>query len=491
MKRNYYQYSFEDIWGEKWESDPVPFQKKQESGQVELEDYYDASVLGMESREEFIHRKFSDLPKCRIMQQTIVAGDRVEVNIYPYFLRRKDIPRVKPVKESREAQKKLNQKNSQKKLIRLMCANFHKGDLILTLTYEDGYYPTPEQAKKDMANFIKRLKRRRKKQGLPELKYIYVTEHVPEGEHTKKVRIHHHMIINHMDRDEAETCWGMGRAESKWAQPDDFELEGFARYISKLSVEKHHHKWTGSRNLEKPKEYKTVTKLSRRKFREIILSGDQKKELLESLYKGKLIYLDSTTYYNQEYGGFYLYSRLRRKESVWEEVKPREDSITENAGDRVNTRPDGTLGCRAFLEYDWSGTLADGEATYSILFEAIYNGEPVTKEYYGRFAHTTKNRAMLYIAKTALTKLRHCAVEFHVDSAILEAGVNQERFRKQKESGYKNIKNADLIEDFLKAAEGFDISVVREETNEYTPAMQMQREIKKEKLHIVRDWREK
>jgi hypothetical protein len=81
-------------------------------------------------------------------------------------LNRKDVPRAGKYKESREVQRKLNAKNSQKRLTRLMNANFTDGDLIMTLTYADGCYPTPERARKDMTNYIKRVRTYRKKQGL-------------------------------------------------------------------------------------------------------------------------------------------------------------------------------------------------------------------------------------------------------------------------------------------------------------------------------------
>lgn len=105
-RKRYYQYDFEDVYGKEWISNP----RKIDESQIDFEDYYDASVLGEESREEFVNRKMSQLPKCRIMRQTIIAGDSVEINIYPCFFNRKDVPRAGRYKESREAQKKLNQK---------------------------------------------------------------------------------------------------------------------------------------------------------------------------------------------------------------------------------------------------------------------------------------------------------------------------------------------------------------------------------------------
>lgn len=471
-KRKNYQYNFEDVYGERWMYDPEPIRAGGKDSQLNLSDYYDKSILGEQTKEDVIVGKMKQLPKCRIMLQTIECGDRVELNIYPWFMNRRDIPRSPAIKESREAQKRLNRKNSQKRLIRLMCCNFHDGDLILTLTYGDYFYPTREQAQKDIRDYVKALRRERKKEGLGALKYIYVTEYVPEGEGTKKVRIHHHIIINRMDRDMAESLWKKGRAQAKYAQTDDFELEGFARYISKLSYEKNHHAWVASRNLDKPVEHKSTTLLSRRKFAEIIRSGD-KGELLESLYQGKLKYLDSTVYINQEYGGFYLYSRMRRKESVWDRQETAEP-----------VKPD----CRVFLGYDWEGPFAHGGAVYSILLEAYRkDGTPETREYYGHITGTTRGRLILRMAKEALGKLRPCCVEFHSPGKVLADGISGGQFALRRKDGYRGVKNADLVEGFMQAAEGFTMAAVSEKKNEYSEAMKFQRELRRKKLIIKED----
>ena len=171
--RDYFQLDFENIFGNQWEYHAVnPFRERkqpEEDGQICLEDLYNPSILGEESREEYIRRKFGPLRRARICTRTIMAGDMVEIDMYPAFLR-KDMSRAAKAKASREAQKNLNNKNRIKNLVRLVNANFCKRDYIVHLTYEDGYLPTEERAKKDMVNYLERVKRRRKKQGLPPLK---------------------------------------------------------------------------------------------------------------------------------------------------------------------------------------------------------------------------------------------------------------------------------------------------------------------------------
>ena len=111
-----------------------------------------------------------------------------------YMKREKDRPRLDKENVSKESQANLNEKNAKKQFIRLMNTNFGKNDLVITLTYEDKYLPVQKQAKKDVTNYIRRLKRYREKIGLPPLKYLYVIEWVDEADQhkSKKVRVHHH-----------------------------------------------------------------------------------------------------------------------------------------------------------------------------------------------------------------------------------------------------------------------------------------------------------
>ena len=465
----YYQYSFEDVFGQEWETDPVR-PEYEEYVQKALVDYYDTNILGEETREDYIDGKMRQAGKCKIMCQVIESGDMVEINIYPVYTNRKDVPRVKTGKSSRDAQKKLNNKNSIKKLVRSMNANFHKGDLILTLTYGDRHYPDQKQARKDIQKYFREVRKERKKQGLLPLKYIYVTECVKEGEECNRIRLHHHLIMNAMDRDTAEACWGKGRVESRYAQPDDFGLEGFARYISKLSASKYSRKWIPSKNLDKPVEHKSVTLLSRRKFAEIIKSSD-KAELLESLHQGKLKYLDSTTYVNQDYGGFYLYSRLRRKESVWD------------AQEKVECP--GKVDCRVYMDYDWKGSFKKGEAAFSIIWEAYRkDGTPKRHYMYGRLVNTTKRQAVLEMSRIALEHLYPCSVEFHSSGKTLTDGIMGRQFELRQKDGYKGVRDAVLVEKFMQAAEGFALYAVSEKTNVYSEVMKIQRELKYNKMNI-------
>lgn len=273
---------------------------------------YDNKVLGEETPEE----KIEDLRKrvgkrYKYIVKTIISGEMVECEIYPVYLKRSEVPRREKKKESRESQKNLNDKNAIKQFTRIVNTNFTKDDLMITLTYEDKYLPNYKRAKKDITNYINRLKRYRKKNNLPDLKYVYVIEWVDEEEQhkSKKIRVHHHIIINQMDRNAAEDIWRMGRVEAKRLQPDEYGLEGMARYL--LKQPKGDKRWTGSRNLDTPIVYRSVSKLTKRKAEKMAMDPNNLPELFESLYKDKYKYTDHDKYYSDFVGGFYLYCRMR------------------------------------------------------------------------------------------------------------------------------------------------------------------------------------
>ncbi len=464
-KSRWYQYSFEDVYGKEWKTKPqVPH------AQLTLDDIYDSSVLG---QADPVKAKMDYIRKCRICEKTIISGSFIECNIYPVWNNRKNTPKTKKSRESREAQKNLNNKNAQLTVIRLLNTNFAKGDLLITLTYKDGYYPTLERARKDINNYIKALKRERKKQGLDELKYIYVIEYVPEGEDTKKVRIHHHIIINAMDRDVAESKWKFGRSESKIAQPDDdFGLEGYGRYITKQE-KRSHHRWAASRNLKRPIERVNTTTLTKKKMYDMVKSGDDISSIFEKIYKNKFAYTGSRIFYSDYVGGFYIYGTLKTKKGVVvmenKEVAPVQHNLPKS---------------RVFVDMHWTGSIKCGIANFSIVFETVVNGKTYTVEKYGKISGTTKHRAALIITDYVLSQFtKRSDIELHIDNTLLAAGINDGRFKAQREAGYKGIRNSALIDGLLSdmALGGHVVSVVNEKKNEYSEAefIQLRKRINK------------
>ena len=134
----------------------------------------------------------------------------------------------------------------------LMDANFGKNDLHVTLTYR-GTPPDYEQARKDVRNYLRAVKRMREKAGLPEMKYIYVLEE--EGADGEKRRIHVHlMMTGGISREALEEKWGRGYANCDRLQPEEGTgLLELARYFTKQGMEKHRRAWSASKNLRQPR----------------------------------------------------------------------------------------------------------------------------------------------------------------------------------------------------------------------------------------------
>ncbi len=267
-----------------------------------------------ENTEELIEL-FRDRNIAQYRVKTIKSGDMLEVEAYPLY---KTPPRRRGKRKntSREAQQRLNDKNTIKRVKRLTHANFTQKDMWATWTYSDNHLPADhEQAKRDMQNFIRRLKRWLKNNGHEdfELKYIYVTEFDDEGE--KKTRVHHHMITNFPDRDAAEELWnGGGRVQTRKLQPDDHGLEGLVRYILKDKKNRPTKRYTISRNMKQPKITVADTKMTRKRSERLVTGEICAQELFEKWYP-EYSYGDMDAKLSDWTSGAYIYVRMRKSET--------------------------------------------------------------------------------------------------------------------------------------------------------------------------------
>lgn len=254
--------------------------------------------------------------------KTIRAGEQLEVQLYETW-DTKSRNKGKAEKPSRERQDKLNMRYSQLRCVRLINANFTEKDSWITLTYTALNRPvTEEQAKKNIKNYIARVKR-----AFPdiELKYVYTIEHGDSW-------THHHVVCNVSDRDRLEELWASaselarkrknpvysvqtyGRTNVRRLQPDDFGLTGMARYISKEGSGQNKKKFVCSKNLKKPEEKVTKTLKGRRLTRAFIkkLAEDKaaaKLALLELFPQCQFNDIDvRQTPYTK---GYYIYARLK------------------------------------------------------------------------------------------------------------------------------------------------------------------------------------
>lgn len=248
----------------------------------------------------------------------IRAGEQMDVEIYPEFAKseRELIPDEGRRKKQRQAQRNLNEKNSRKQCERLINENFSDRDIWATFTYTDENMPSSmKEAQKDMTNYIKRINYRRKKKGLKNARYIYVTECSEKG------RWHHHIVMDgDIDMDTVEATWNKGkRNEVRRLQKDENGLSGMAMYITKQKKQKgaagskYQKAWKASKGLKKPDVRKNHYKFKQKDVDEIVTGKATVEDKLSKWYAGDGYTMTSCEIrYNVFNGRFYIAARMHR-----------------------------------------------------------------------------------------------------------------------------------------------------------------------------------
>lgn len=246
-------------------------------------------------------------------EKRYVCGEYLDVYIYPVFEEgKRGGSRKRKRKPTSETQKKLNQRHREEKLVRLLHANFTPDDLELHLTYST-QPESDEEAKRELSNFLRRLRRLRQKLGLEPLKYIAVTERGKRGG-----RYHHHITVNGgIDRDTLESLWGLGYANSRRLQFTENGLAGLGHYITKSPV--FSKAWNASKNLIDPEPKTRDGRISARAARELAADPTNNAEY-ERLYPGYFL-AEAGAFHNDVIGGEYIVARYYRKDGIF--IKPK------------------------------------------------------------------------------------------------------------------------------------------------------------------------
>lgn len=198
--------------------------------------------------------------------KTVRAGRLVYGVCYSQALA-SDSPKARAAKSkcSSAARQALNFRAAWQKLRLLLCANFARGDLWITLTYDDDHLPDGRrEAKKRITLFLDRLRAARRRAG-EELRYVYVTEELLEDGGR---RLHHHLILGagaaRRDYELVRSLWTFGTnieirpLDEHPLYSDDF-LE-LAQYLCKERnpdakvIRVGDRCWNASRNLARPVE---------------------------------------------------------------------------------------------------------------------------------------------------------------------------------------------------------------------------------------------
>ena len=256
-------------------------------------------------------------------RRTTVSGPRLDAEVYPVFGRkmRAELRRAKKQLGSEwhtsDAQRRANAERSRIKLIQLVEANFTEKDLAIGLDYAGGA-PTPERVDKDLTNFFAKIRRRRRREGLPELKYIAAIggDEMPSPGYSGK-RPHVHVIMNGgIDRDEIEKLWGHGHANADRLQPRDEGLGGIATYFTKQmqdrAPKKGVKKYRPSRNLIHPEPRAIDAKMPNSRVRRIAYDFEnQAKLVMEKLYPG-YVFQDIVVKFSDYVPGVYIRCVMRK-----------------------------------------------------------------------------------------------------------------------------------------------------------------------------------
>lgn len=251
-----------------------------------------------------------------IREKKIKSGKLLEIEFFPVYDNGSRIPERAPKeKPSKEKQKKINKKNAEKKLIRKVNANFDEGDLFVHLTYPSAKAPQSEdEVKKNLRNFLRRIKTYRSKNNLPELKYLYVIEKTEykSGANKGTANWHIHMFMSKMDRNIVEDMWTHGTANADRYQPRSFGPKAAAKYIAKSPEGKK--RFSGSRNLKKPVFPKPRDgKITRRGVEKIATQRVDDREYWERRYKG-YEFLECVPIFNQFNLNWYVSVVMYKKE---------------------------------------------------------------------------------------------------------------------------------------------------------------------------------
>lgn len=155
-----------------------------------------------------------------------------------------------------------NQNEAERKLTRIINANFNPRDYFITLTYTKKNRPTPEQAKDFVKDFLKDMRKIYRQQGTI-LKYVHVTEY-------KDTAIHHHFVMNKVNNadiiDILGKTWRHGGKHTVGLY-EDGEYSKLAEYLIKETSKSfnkdkdkrsHKQRYSCSRNLIRPVPIKEI-----------------------------------------------------------------------------------------------------------------------------------------------------------------------------------------------------------------------------------------
>lgn len=205
------------------------------------------------------------------VERTIRSGRLLEIDRYFAATNGNRAPRGRKEQLTSEEQQEINDRQAQRRLLRLINANFdgRRGDLFVTLTHAERV--DEAEARRQMGRMIKRMRAARQKAGLEDLRYILITEQ-------QSGRWHHHLICNGgLTLEQLLELWERrGRVQASILD-EHYSYADLARYLTqqhkprrgetgggnaKQPRERYKRRWSSSHNLRQPEVKKREIKPS-------------------------------------------------------------------------------------------------------------------------------------------------------------------------------------------------------------------------------------
>lgn len=256
----------------------------------------------------------------------------VEIDVYAHRKVRRGKRVVWGV--SRETQEKVNLMRRKRYVTRLVNLNFDSRSVMLELDYENGNYPDDMQdAKRQMTNYIRRIKRLYHKAG-KELKYIYCTE---RGEETG--RVHHHMIVSGgVEKDALLRAWK--NSKRNYAVYLEYTENGYTDlacyYAKKEDREIYEKTFVTSQNLERPeplpeddRQARALSRVFTKKNCRDFYENNLTRQEMQNLFPGYKLCDGWSCVYNPYDHSYYMHMRLLKSTAA---VAPWSTTVTYRSG---------------------------------------------------------------------------------------------------------------------------------------------------------------
>lgn len=286
---------------------------------------------------------------------TIRAGRSLEVMCCPITKLSPEASRQARERRTSPAMQRLNARNAERHIMRLMEMNFTRRAWVVTGTYA---YPTEdfgmcnlrelsdtydkrglpwerERMAMDFRNFMGKLKRRVKKatssvspsgchlslkgKAFGEIRWIvrYEEGKNPPAEGLPP-KFHWHALIEGegITREMIDECWPHGHTKCEAFITEDDGPARLARYICKEKAKNPGKSWwSHSRNLKIPVPRVSDRKMSRRRLARIAADVQHSgREIFEALYPGYKVVELPDVRYSEFVAGAYIYARMRRRD---------------------------------------------------------------------------------------------------------------------------------------------------------------------------------